>query len=97
METAALQSALDELNSNLGEAQPERVHVVQCDAMVHRDNDGDEDDPVKHQTFEVADYPVTFTTHGRAGTSFRPLFEYVEERGINPACVIYFSDMECED
>ena len=38
-----------------------------------------------------------FTTQGRAGTSFRPLFEYVEERGINPACVIYFSDMECED
>ena len=56
MDTAALQSALDELNSILGEAQPERVRVIQCDAMVHRDNDGDEDDPVKHRTFEVADY-----------------------------------------
>ena len=38
-----------------------------------------------------------FTTQGRAGTSFRPLGEYVEERGIHPACLIYFSDMECGD
>jgi predicted metal-dependent peptidase len=40
------------------------------------------------------DLPVEFTVAGRGGTDFRPVFEWVEEAGIAPACLLYFSDLE---
>jgi predicted metal-dependent peptidase len=86
MDTEALQSALDELNSILGDVEPERVHVLHADTMVH-----------EHQIFEAADFPITLEAKGRGGTSFVATFEHVAAQDINPACMIYFSDMQNYD
>ena len=33
--------------------------------------------------------------HGGGGTDFSPGFEYLDKNGIDPVCVIYFTDGEC--
>lgn len=32
---------------------------------------------------------------GGGGTDFRPGFEYIEEHGLDPACIVYFTDGHC--
>lgn len=39
--------------------------------------------------------PLEFSVTGGGGTDFRPPFERLERRGEAPACLIYFTDMEC--
>lgn len=34
---------------------------------------------------------------GRGGTDFEPGFQYIEEKGLDPKCVIYFTDGECSN
>ena len=63
--------------------KPEKVTVIYCDTKIHRVDEfsrGDE--------FELK-------AQGRGGTSFAPVFEYVEREGINPAALVYFTDMCC--
>ena len=48
--------------------------------------------------FEQTDYPIgAKTLKGRGGTRFAPVFEYVDDHQLNPDCVIYFTDLECND
>lgn len=41
------------------------------------------------------DLPLNFEARGGGGTDFRPPFEGLEEEGLCPACLIYFTDLEC--
>ena len=66
------------------ELQPERVHVVQVDTRVSH-----------VEEFESDDLPEALTVRGGGGTDFRPGFDWVEDEGLTPACLLYFTDMEC--
>ncbi|MFN5252148.1 MAG: DUF2201 family putative metallopeptidase [Bacteroidota bacterium] len=46
------------------------------------------------QTFEPEDH-IILKPKGGGGTDFRPGFTYLETNDISPACVIYFTDGEC--
>ncbi len=70
-----------EVNTITQDSRPARVHVVYCDAMVQHVD-----------TFERDD-AITLARHGGGGTSFAPVFEYVEEQGLSPAALIYLTDM----
>ena len=72
-----------EISSICDEAQPESVHVVYCDAAVQG-----------VQEFGPSE-PIQLQPKGGGGTDFRPVFQWVEENGIDPACLIYLTDLFC--
>ncbi len=39
--------------------------------------------------------PVKLESHGGGGTDFRPPFNYVDDQGLNPVCMLYFTDGMC--
>jgi predicted metal-dependent peptidase len=60
-----------------------KVTVLYCDAAI-------QGDPVE---FSENDLPVKIEFRGGGGTSFRPVFEYVEQENLDPDCLIYLTDM----
>lgn len=46
------------------------------------------------QTFEPLDH-IVLNPKGGGGTDFRPGFDYLDSNDIEPVCVIYFTDGEC--
>lgn len=79
-------SYLASFNANLAAIievyQPETVWVVDCDAQVT-------------QVVEVLEgnLPKDLPIKGGGGTRFSPVFEWVEKQGIEPACLVYFTDL----
>ncbi len=71
---------LHEIKLILDEAQPELVHVVYCD------------DDVTHTEELVPPVEFTYQARGGGGTSFRAPFQWVEDRFIEPECLIYLTD-----
>jgi predicted metal-dependent peptidase len=65
------------------EAQPEMIHVVNCDEVVNSTQEFNQSEPIK---LEPA---------GGGGTNFRPVFEWVDKQNIAPACLIYLTDLDC--
>lgn len=58
------------------------LHVVQCDAAVH-----------EAKTYHPHDRPPgKFAIKGRGGTSFVPVFNYIEEKRLTIDAMIYFTD-----
>ena len=41
------------------------------------------------------DMPLQLAAAGGGGTDFRPPFQALEREGVVPACLIYFTDMQC--
>ena len=78
-----LEQFAGEISSICDEAQPESVHVVYCDAVVHGVQEFGPSEPIKLEP------------KGGGGTDFRPVFNWVEENGIDPACLIYLTDLFC--
>jgi len=78
-----LEQFAGEISSICDEAQPECVHVVYCDAAVQG-----------VQEFGPSE-PIQLQPKGGGGTDFRPVFNWVEENGIDPACLIYLTDLFC--
>jgi predicted metal-dependent peptidase len=79
------QRELDEFNAHINRildtCKPERVHVVYCDASV---NHVDE--------YEPDDFPVKLEPRGGGGTSFKPVFEWVDDYGEDVECIVYLTD-----
>jgi predicted metal-dependent peptidase len=80
----------NELNQFAGEisaisdqVQPEAIHVVYCDAKLQG-----------NQEFTAGE-PITLQPSGGGGTDFRPPFEWVANNHIDPACLIYLTDLAC--
>jgi predicted metal-dependent peptidase len=72
-----------EISAISDEASPEAIHVVYCDAAVQ-----------SSQQFGPPE-PIDLEPKGGGGTDFRPVFEWVEENGIMPVCLIYLTDLCC--
>jgi predicted metal-dependent peptidase len=61
--------------------RPQRTIVISCDARVNHVDDLEEYDLLEMKC------------HGGGGTDFRPPFDWLAERGITPACLIYLTDL----
>lgn len=72
-----------EISAIADQAQPELICVVYCDEEVS-----------SIQEFGPSE-PITLEPIGGGGTNFRPVFEWVEQHNILPACLIYLTDLEC--
>lgn len=70
-----------EIESISAEMQPEKIHVVYCDNRIHGVD-----------VFEPGD-PIVLKPKGFGGTDFRPAFEWVEQEGLQPACLVYLTDL----
>jgi len=66
----------------IAEAKPKKLHVVDFDTRVHAHRE------VEPHELEFSAAPV-----GGGGTSFVPLFKWIEEQGIEPEVVIVLTDM----
>lgn len=71
-----------ELQAIMDECAPARIVVIYCDAAVN----GVEE-------FERGD-AITLSPHGGGGTDFRPVFDRVEAEGVEPACLVYLTDLD---
>ena len=60
--------------------KPEMLINIFCDMRINRVDSYDDD----------AD--MNFNTCGGGGTDFRPVFKYIEEHGLRPACFMYLTD-----
>lgn len=70
-----------EVNAIAAETRPELVRVLYCDAVIQR-----VDEFAAGEKIELS--PV-----GGGGTDFRPVFTYLEERQIEPRCLIFLTDL----
>lgn len=57
------------------------IHVLQCDATVH-----------SHDTIEPYNQEFPSKVLGRGGTDFRPVFDYIAEKGLDVPCLVYLTD-----
>lgn len=71
-----------EMSAIIGECRPETTYLLHCDTRVAKAEEIMPDDP------------IDFKPKGGGGTSFVPPFEWVEEHGITPACLIYLTDCQ---
>lgn len=81
-----LQVFMSELADILDTCKPERVWLLSCDADIYED--------AIHELYEGHDlinYPPKI--RGGGGTSFIPPFQWVKENDIEPACLIYLTDL----
>ena len=79
-----LEQFAGEISAISEEAQPEVIHVVYCDAAVQ-----------SAQEFRPSE-PVRLEPKGGGGTDFCPVFEWVTEEDLAPACLIYLTDLCCD-
>jgi predicted metal-dependent peptidase len=69
-----------EIKGIVDELKPEKTVVMYCDAHVaHVDTFGRDD-------------PLHFAAHGGGGTDFRPPFDYIAKKQMNPRCLVYLTD-----
>lgn len=70
-----------EVNAIAAESRPELVRVLYCDAAIQRVDEF------------AAGETVELNPAGGGGTDFRPVFTYLEERQIEPRCLIFLTDL----
>lgn len=70
--------------SGILETLPSRIHIMSVDMNVNT-----------FETITRSDLPFQFNPVGGGGTDFRPAFHKVQEENINPACLIYLTDLQC--
>jgi predicted metal-dependent peptidase len=75
---------LTELQNILDVAKPTNVWVLGVDAKVHDVTELSPGDDLRHKAPPL---------RGGGGTSFVPTFDWVAEQGLEPAALIYFTDL----
>ena len=80
-----VQGFVNEMAGILEDVQPEVVHSVWCDTEVKRVD-------VLHNVDDLR--RVIATIPGGGGTSFIPVFEYIEQNDLRPDALIYLTDLE---
>jgi predicted metal-dependent peptidase len=69
------------INRILETCSPEIVHVVYCDYTVAGVDE-----------YTPDDFPVHIQAKGGGGTSFKPVFDWIDKNNIDPECVVYLTD-----
>lgn len=77
-------AATAELSDILNTCRPEGVWALSCDAKVHTA----ELLPSHH---DIVNEPLKMK--GGGGTDFRPVFEWVENEGVEPVMLLFFTDL----
>lgn len=78
-----LRAFLSEAQGILDECRPSKLVVLDCDAEVHQAVEFEPGDP------GLCD----FEPRGGGGTNFSPVFDWIEENGIDPVAVVYLTDL----
>ncbi|MCP4279734.1 MAG: hypothetical protein GY776_06965 [Alteromonas sp.] len=76
---------MSEINGIIEDLRPEKVHFVHCDASVKQVDEFDQGEPPELEL------------QGGGGTRFSPVFDWLEEAPIDPECLVYFTDLYCDD
>ena len=84
MSQEEMAQGLGECDAILADCKPENVTLIGCDAAVNSRIE-------LYSGDSLADDPPPLG--GGGGTSFIPPFDLLEEEGILPACLVYFTDM----
>lgn len=69
------------INRILETCTPEAVHVLYCDYNVQGVDE-----------YTPDDFPVRIQAKGGGGTSFKPVFDWIDTNAIDPECVVYLTD-----
>lgn len=77
----ALEQVAAELSGILDVVKTD-CHVVYCDSEIQNT-----------EYFKSGDLILKLDAKGGGGTNFEPVFEWIEEEGIRPACLLYFTDL----
>lgn len=83
--SAMLEQFRGEIQAIKDETRPERLHVVYCDAVVNG-----------HAEF-TPDMEVEVKMCGGGGTAFQPVFDWIRDKGIDPKCLVYLTDLDSYD
>ena len=83
VDDAALSLFCEELSSILAAYETELV-VIFHDSRVQA-----------VQTFRRQDLPLHLVPVGGGGTDFRPVGRWLDDNGLRPACLLWFTDLEC--
>jgi predicted metal-dependent peptidase len=71
----------------INDLNPSQLLIIWCDAEVNRIDDLDEPDDLSLLKADVEDDKI-----GGGGTSFNPVFKHIEEEGLQPDMLVYFTD-----
>jgi predicted metal-dependent peptidase len=71
-----------EMRGILDDVRPKLIHVVWCDAQVHKVDEVEDSQDIS------ALKPVG----GGGGTDFRPVFDWIDTNDIRPECLVYLTD-----
>lgn len=80
-------ACLSEEQSCIDEVLPEFSYLIQCDAAIQGGVD----------VIERGEELPTAMRKGSGGTSFRPPFKWVTDNQVQPACMVYLTDMYPND
>lgn len=80
-----LEQFCGEIQAIKDETRPERLHILYCDARING-----------HAEF-TPDMDITVKMCGGGGTAFQPVFDWIKDKGIEPKCLIYLTDLESFD
>jgi predicted metal-dependent peptidase len=73
-----------ELNAIVADTRPRMTHVVYWDTQCQG-----------HEEIEPDDLPLTLEAKGGGGTIFTGIWEWIDDQGIDPACVVVLTDLDC--
>lgn len=76
-----LDAFMAEINAIHTDLRPVKTHLVACDAAIHNTAEFGPDDT------------IVFHPKGGGGTSFEPVFDWVEDQGINCKALVYLTDL----
>jgi predicted metal-dependent peptidase len=68
----------------LDDLRPSALVDIQCDTKIQ-----------KVEEYKPGD-SISGDINGRGGTSFVPVFEHIESKGIVPKCLVYLTDLDGE-
>lgn len=63
---------------------PSLIHLVYADMAI-----------TGYERICAQDLNLTFAPKGGGGTDFTVVFDFIEQKGIDPFCLLFFTDMEC--
>lgn len=70
-----------EMRGILDDVRPTEIHVVWCDARVHKVDTVDDSNDIS-----------TLKAAGGGGTDFRPVFDWIDKEGVTPEALVYLTD-----